>query len=216
MSRLLARLRARGRSAQRGFTLIELLMGIALSSIFAIGLFAFFFAGIDSARTSESQARAQSAGRMAIDRLSGDIRQAVSPNGGITAPMISISPTAIEMYVDPSRSTAATIPRPQKVRYSIVSNQLVRESADPVGASAPFTYGAYGSSEVLVEQLANGATALFTSAMADGTALPATPSAAQLLDVAQISIRLMVSQKTGNKATTLELNTDVALRNPIV
>ena len=52
--------------------------------------------------------------------------------------------------------------------------------------------------------------------MADGTALPATPTAAQMLDIAQISIRLLVSQKTGNKATTLELNTDVALRNAIV
>lgn len=212
----MSRLRPRPRSRQRGFTLVELLMGIALSSIFALGLFAFFFAGIDSARTSESQARAQAAGRTAIDRLSTDIRQAVSPNGGLTAPVISLSPTALEMYVDPSRAVASTTPRPQKVRYSIVSNQLVREAADPVGATAPFSYGSYAQSEVLIDALSNGAIAAFQADMADGTALPATPTAAQVIDIAQISVRLLVSQKTGNKATTLELNTDVALRNAVL
>lgn len=204
------------RSLQRGFTLVELLMGIALSSIFALGLFGFFFSGIDSARTSESQARAQAAGRTAIDRLAGDIRQSVSPNGGLTAPVISLSPTVLELYVDPSRATSATTPRPQKVRYSIVSNQLIREAADPVGAAAPFTYGSYTQSEVLIESLSNGAIAAFSAEMSDGTALPATPTAAQVIDIAQISIRLLVSQKTGNKATTLELNTDVALRNAVI
>jgi hypothetical protein len=145
-----------------------------------------------------------------------DVRQSVSPDGGVMAPVIALSPTSLEIYVDPSRATSATTPRPQKVRYSIVANQLVREAADPVGAAAPFSYGAYGSSEVLIESLSNGATAAFTAAMADGTALPATPTATQILEIAQVSIRLLVSQKTGNKATTLELNTDVALRNAIV
>lgn len=212
----MSRHRVPARSRQQGFTLIELLMGIALSSIFALGLFAFFFSGVDSARTSESQARAQAAGRTAIDRLTGDIRQSVSPNGGLTAPVISLSPTSIELYVDPSRATSAVVPRPEKVRYSIVSDQLVRESADPVGASAPFTYGSYRSSEVLIEALSNDATAVFTAFMVDGTALPASPTASQTLDIAQISIRLLVSQRTGNKATTLELKTDVALRNYVV
>lgn len=205
----------RGRDPQGGFTLIELLMGIALSSIFALGLFAFFFSGVDSARTSESQARAQASGRTTIDRLARDIRQAVSPDGGVTAPIISLSPTSLELYDDPSRTATDTIPRPQKVRYSIVANQLIRESADPVGATAPFTYGSYTSSEVMLESLSNGATAAFSAVMSDGTALPATPTAAQLIDIAQISIRLLVSQKTGNKATTLELTTDVALRNAV-
>ncbi len=151
-----------------------------------------------------------------MDRLSTDIRQAVSPNGGLTAPVISLSPTALEMYVDPSRAVASTTPRPQKVRYSIVSNQLVREAADPVGATAPFSYGSYAQSEVLIDALSNGAIAAFQADMADGTALPATPTAAQVIDIAQISVRLLVSQKTGNKATTLELNTDVALRNAVL
>ena len=190
-------------------------MGIVLSSIFALALFGFFFSGVDAARTHESQARAQASGRIALDRMTGDIRQAISPDGGVTTPVISMSPTAIQLYVDPSTSTAATTPRPQKVRYSIVSNQLVREAADPVGATAPYSYGSYAQSEVIVHNVANGAAALFSAVTEDGTALPATPTASQLRDVAQISLRLLVGQKTGNSASTLELDTDVALRNAL-
>jgi prepilin-type N-terminal cleavage/methylation domain-containing protein len=200
---------------QRGFTLTELLIGIVLSSIFALGLFAFFFSGIDSARTTESQARAQMDGRATVDRLERDIRQAISPDKGTTSPVIALSPTSLELYVDPARTVSATVPRPQKVRYSIVANQLIRQTADPVGAAAPFTYGAYGASDVLVDALGNGAIPAFTGTTVDGTVLPATPSAAEVRDIAQISIRLLVSQKTGNSATTLELTTDVALRNPV-
>lgn len=203
------------RSTQRGFTLTELLMGIALSSIFALALFGFFFSGVDSARTSESQARAQADGRTAIDRFVRDARQAVSPDGGLTPPIIAVSGTSIEMYVDPSRALAATTPRPQKVRYSIVANQFIREVADPSGATAPFVYGGYGRPEILLEKLSNNLIPAFSTARADGSALPSVPNATELRDVAQISIRLLVSQKTGNAATTLELTTDVALRNAL-
>jgi len=205
----------RPRRGQRGFTLIELLMGIALSSIFALGLFAFFFSGVDSARTHESQARAQAGGRLALDRMAADIRQAISPDGGVTAPVVSLSPTVLELYVDPSRTTSATTPRPQKVRYTFASGTLTREAVDPVGASAPFSYGSYAQAETLVDKVANTSTPLFSAVDEDGTAIPATPTAAQLRDVAQILLKLQIGQKTGNKATTLELDTDVALRNAL-
>ncbi len=203
------------RESQEGFTLVELLMGIILSSIFALALFGFFFSGVDSVRSSESQARAQADGRTAIDRLVREARQAISPDGGLSAPIIFLSPTKIEMYVDPSRAEGDTTPRPQRVRYEIVANQLVRQVADPVGATAPFTYGAYGRTEVLLEKLVNGVVPAFAASTKGGTAQPSTPSALQLRETAQISIRLLVGQKTGNSASTLELTTDVSLRNAI-
>lgn len=203
------------RDRQGGFTLIELLMGIALSSIFALALFSFFYAGVDSARTSEIQARAQADGRTAIDRFVREARQAISPDGGLTPPVIALTPTRVEMYVDPSRATAEKLPRPYKVRYSIVADQLIRDSAAPVGAVAPYSYGSYIRPEVLIEKLSNGATAAFSGATADGAALPGVPTTVQLRDMAQMTIRLLVSQKTGNAASTLELTTDVSLRNAI-
>ena len=61
-------------------------MGIVLSSIFALALFGFFFSGVDPARTQQTQALAQASGRIALDRMAGDIRQAISPDGGVATP----------------------------------------------------------------------------------------------------------------------------------
>lgn len=205
----------RGGRAQAGFTLVELLMGIILMSIFALALYGFFFAGLDSARSHQVTALAQSNARTAIDRLVREARQAISPDDRLTAPIASITPTSVEMYVDPQRSTSTLAPRPYKVRYSIVGNQLIRDASAPVGASAPFTYGPYTSPEVLAEDVRNGAIPLFSSITAQGDAMPATVSGPQTRDIAQISVRLIVGQRTGNAATTLELTTDVSLRNAI-
>lgn len=201
---------------QGGFTLVELLMGIILSSIFAIALFAFFFAGVDSARTSEAQARAQAESRTTLDRMARDIRQAVSPDRGVTAPIVALTPTSLTMYVDPSRVAATTTLRPQLVRYAVIANQLVREAVDPVGTAWPFTYGSFTTApdEVMVEALSPGSTP-FTAYTQDGALLPASMTTLQIRSIAQISIRLRALQRTGNSTTTLEISTDVALRNAL-
>jgi prepilin-type N-terminal cleavage/methylation domain-containing protein len=203
------------RPAREGFTLVELLLGIALASIFAAALYGFFFAGLDSARSHQTQALAQASARTAMDRLVREARQAVSPDDGLTAPVLAVTTTSLEMFVDPARATGATTPRPQKVRYRVAGSQLVRERAMPVGAVPPFAYGAYGAQEVLVDGLANGAVPVFRAATPEGVAMSTSVSGPQARDIAQISVRLIVAQKTGNAATTLELHTDVALRNAI-
>lgn len=202
---------------QAGFTLVELLMGIILSSIFAIALFAFFFAGVDSARTSESQARAQAESRTALNRMARDIRQTVSPDRGVTAPIVALTPTSLTMYVDPSRVAGSTTLRPQMVRYALVSDQLVREAVDPVGTAWPFTYGSFTAApdEVIVQAVPPGTTTLFTAYTQDGVLLPSSLTTLQIRSIAQISIRLRAAQKTGNSTTTLEISTDVALRNAL-
>lgn len=206
---------ARRRRARRaaGFTLVELMMAIVLGSIFAVALYGFFFAGLDHARSQQTQALAQSTGRTAIDRMAADIRQAISPDGGLNPPVISVSPTALQIYVDGNRSASATTPRPQKVKYELLNGQLVRTTADPTNATPPWVYGAWNPPEVLVANVVNGSAAMFSSVTEKGAALPATPLSTQMRDVAQISIRLLIGQTTGANATTLELTTDVALRN---
>ena len=215
---MIARLRQRrARRTQAGFTLVELLIGIILSSVFAIALYGMFFSTLDSARSQQTQWIAQSTGRTAIDRLSSEIRQSVSPDDGLTPPIISLSPTSIEFYLDPSRSTTSLRPVPQKVRYRIVSGQLIRDRAVSPQTTPPYSYGAYGATEVLVDGVTNGAVPLVAPVTEDGIALSATINAGdtRLRDVAQTSLRLLISQRTGAKATTMELNTDVALRNAI-
>jgi prepilin-type N-terminal cleavage/methylation domain-containing protein len=209
--------RLRRRRAQAGFTLVELMVAIVLAAIFALAIYGFFFNVMDNARTQQSHWMAQQDGRTAIDRMAAEVRQAVSPDDGLTPPIISVSTTSIEMYVDPSRALTALRPVPHKVRYAIVSGRLIRERATPTNTVAPFSYGAYGPDEVLVDGVQNGSIPLFTAVSEDGLALPATLAAGapQLRDVSQLSVRLVIGQRTGAKATTMELNTDVALRNAI-
>ncbi len=207
--------RHRPRAASSGFTLVELLLGIALASLFAVALYGFFFAGLDSTRGHQTQAAAQSSARTALDRLAREIRQAVSPDDGLTPPVLALSPTSLELYVDPARATGATSPRPHRVRYRVSGSRLVRERALPVGAAPPYSYGAYGAAEVLVEGLAGGAAPLFRATTPEGVARSASVSGPQARDIAQVSVRLMVAQRTGSAPTTLELHTDVALRNAI-
>lgn len=207
----------RRRRTQAGFTLVELLIGIILSSVFAIAIYGMFFSTLDSARNQQTQWLAQSTGRTAVNRLSSEIRQSVSPDDGLTPPMISVSPTSIEMYVHSTRSTTALRPIPDKVRYRIVSGQLIRDRARPTTTVAPFSFGPYGAPEVLVDGVQNGTIPLAAPITEDGLALATTLNAGdtRLRDVAQASVRLLIGQKTGAKATTMELNTDVALRNAI-
>ncbi len=151
-------------------------MGIVLASMFSIALYGFFFAGLDAFRTHESQARAQSTGRIALGQVERDLRQSISPDDGLAAPVMALSPTNLEIYVDPQRSPTVTRPSPQRVRYAIVSDQLIRETADPIGATPPYTYGPYGHRVVLIDAVQNGAIPAFAGVTNKGAALPACPA----------------------------------------
>lgn len=194
-----------------GFTLVELLMGIAVAMAFAIALYSFFFSGLDAANTHQSQTRAQNGLRTAVELLSRDLRQAVSPDGGINGGIMSLNATSLVVHVDPNRDPAATVPKPLRVRYRLLGEQLVREVARPIGAAPPYSYTAYSPPVVLVEPLRNGATPLFQAFTRQGA--PLASPVAQTRDITTVRIRLIAGQKTGLQATTTELSTDVTLRN---
>ena len=189
-------------------------MAIVIASILAGGLYAFFFAGTEAARSHETVARAQSGGRLAIERFTRDVRQAISQDEGAAPPVESVGATSLVMFVDPNRDVAALEPRPQRVRYALVGDDLVRERAAPVGAAAPFSYGSYGGREVLVEGLRNGSTAIFAArGLAGALANPVSGPAARQIEL--LSIRLVIGVRSGNASSTTEITTDVALRNKI-
>jgi prepilin-type N-terminal cleavage/methylation domain-containing protein len=181
-----------------GFTLVELLVAIALGTVLAGAITAFLITGLTAADSRQSQARAQDGMRQAVENFTRDARQAVSPDG-VTPPIISLSPTAVELYVDTSRVASTAAPQPEKVRYSLSGTQLVRQEA-PIS-------GSYGTAMVLAQPVANGPTPIFAATDLEGLATTT------LRDVATLSMDLIVGQKIGRSSSTTELTADVALRN---
>lgn len=202
------------RPAEAGFTLVELLITIIVGGIFATGLFAFFFAGTDASRTHESQARSQADARGAIDRMTREIRQAISPDGGVTPPITRMSPTELVMFVDNSRAVGTVVPRPTRVRYLLVAGDLIRESALPNAATPPAYSATYTGRDVVVAGAGNGSIPLFTGVEAGGSTLAATLDSPQTRAIQQVTIRLLARYRTGNSPKDLEFTTDVTLRNP--
>ncbi|MEW6581904.1 MAG: prepilin-type N-terminal cleavage/methylation domain-containing protein [Actinomycetota bacterium] len=198
------------RHRQAGFTLTELLMAIALFTLFAGGVYAAFFSGTDATSAQRTALNAQADARAALDRLSRELRQAISPDGGVTAPVASLSATAIAFYSDLDRDPAAGGTRPSLIRYSVTGGVLVREEAAPSGSVPPYTYGAYSAGVVLAEDVRT-AVPPFQALTAGGAML--TSPVAQPRDIATVRVTLSLGQRTISQSTTTDLTTDVALRN---
>lgn len=210
--------RAARRRAQAGFTLVELLVGILLASVFAAALYGFLFSGMSASQTEESQARSQMQARDAITRMAADVRQVSSPDGTTWA-IENYSPTSIVLYVDNRRAVnpaAAVDTRPQRVRYRIIGNQLVREVALPIGTTAPYTYGSYTSSEVMVDKLDQGTTPLVSGTTIAGGPMPQTVYKGGLADLGYLTLRLRVAYRNGQTQKAAEYSTDVSPRNPLL
>ena len=190
-------------------------MTIVISGIFAGGLYAFFFASTDAARSSETLASAQAGGRQALARFTRDVRQSISQDDGLTPPVESVSATSIVLYVDPNRDPNQPDPRPEKVRYRIDGTDFVREAVAPVGATAPFSYGPFGRREVLVQDVTNGSTPAFAATTRFGSvlSLPVSSPATRFLEL--VSIHLVLGVRSGNSQRTTEVSTDATLRNAV-
>ena len=190
------------RRRQRGFTLVELLVTMVVGSVLGAITLAFFTSGLDSATSRVSQADAQDAARLAIERFARDVRQATSPDGGTQPPILSATSTAVELYVDTRRSATATTPSPSRVRYQLSGTELVRQVDAGTG---------YGSPEVLAEPVQNGSTPIFSAFDASGAALgsPVISPAG----VRGFTVELLVGQRNGATSTTTRLRSEVALRN---
>jgi prepilin-type N-terminal cleavage/methylation domain-containing protein len=200
---------------QDGFTLMELLIGIVIGTIFMFAIYGFYDSSLASETTHQNQVLAQSESRDALNELSSQLREAVSPDDGITPPIVSLSPTQIEFYADMSRSPTELTPKPEEFLYQVSGGALVREVSQPVGAAPPYTYGAFSSPETLIDVVGNAASVpMFSAIYANGTALGATISAPTTLGIALVHVNMLVNYKVGNAATQFSLTTDVVPQNP--
>ncbi len=203
------------RHHQAGFTLTELLVGIVIGTIFMLAIFEFFDSSLQTYTGHQNVALAQAQARETMNELTGQLRQAVSPDNGITPPVVALSPTEIEFYADMDRSPTELVPKPEEFLYEISNGNLVRQIAQPVGATPPYTYGAFSSAETLVTSIANTtSTPLFSAVNDAGTALAASITAPTTVDIAQITVNMLVGYAIGNTTAQYALTTDVVPENP--
>ncbi len=69
----------------RGFSLVELVVALAVMSVTAGAIYALFFSGLKAYWKGDIMTQTQQGGRVAIDRLSRDLRQARRLINGVTA-----------------------------------------------------------------------------------------------------------------------------------
>jgi prepilin-type N-terminal cleavage/methylation domain-containing protein len=205
---------SQARRKHDGFTIVELLVGIILVTIFSAGLYAALVSGFDIFNSQQTQGSAQADARLSTGRFTREARQAVSPGGGLSA-IESLTPTEIVLYVDNSRDATAVVPKPTKVRYRLNGGNLIRESAPPQGAAAPFTYGGYVTSEIVAKGILNtpATQPIFKAVDLAGTPLPSSVTGANAATIGTITYRLILKQKTQKADSSTEITTDVTPRN---
>lgn len=106
--------------SQQGFTIVEMLVTMA---IMAIVMGAFGQMLLTSSKTSsrvEEQATLQNEVRVAVDRLTIDLRQATNTNG--TSPVESLSSTGLT-FLSPDRLTPFHL---RRISYRLVNGELQR------------------------------------------------------------------------------------------
>lgn len=120
---------------QRGFTLAELLVAIAIMGLVMLGLLTLLKTGNESYLTGSNQVEAQSAARVALERMSQEIRQAgVNPRGVTTFnPIVSAgacpnanAPTATALMIQSDGDGDGVIGGTECVLYQLNGTNLQR------------------------------------------------------------------------------------------
>jgi prepilin-type N-terminal cleavage/methylation domain-containing protein len=200
---------------QGGFTLTELLIGVVIGTIFMFAIYGFYDSSLSSETTQQGEVLAQGQARDALNQLSSQLREAVSPDDGITPPIASLTPTQIEFYADMSRSPTELTPKPEEFLYQISGGALVRQVSQPVGAAPPYTYTAFSSPETLINSVANSSgTPMFSAVNGNGTTLPSTMSAPTTIGIALVHVNMLAKYSLGNSPQQFSLTSDVVPQNP--
>lgn len=120
---------------QRGFTLAELLVAIAIVGLVMLGLLTLLQSGNESYLTGSNQIEAQAAARVALERMSQEIRQAgINPQGGPFNPIVGAGacpgntpPTATAFMIQGDGNGDGVIGGTECVLYQLNGTNLQRQ-----------------------------------------------------------------------------------------
>lgn len=208
-----------------GLTLVELVVVIGIMGLLG-GMLSTWFVTTQRTTTGYTNRIGDlNSARTAMDRMTKDLRTAISPSTGVPAFEATSTGNEVTAYVN--QTTAP----PMKVKYSLIANgdgtnRLVRAYTPAAGSTPPYSWPAGSTrNQVLAQRLSQGSTLLFAYFDAAGasdpscttapapcaTPLPASPTLASPTLVASVEITLRT--QSGPAAPAQELRSRVRVAN---
>lgn len=129
-----------------GMSLTELLVVTVLMGVILATSYMLLNTATVMADQSEARAIAADEAQQTIERMTREIKQAQEVKDGKGA-LCSTQPDSIQLYMDENMDGS-----PEKIRYYRSGTTIFRQLA-PVTSALPLTHGAYGTPEVVLEDL---------------------------------------------------------------
>ena len=204
---MLSRLALRG---EDGFLLLDVLTAMILVAV-VVAAFAGIFTTVERRdSTLQKQAVLASAARPMLDAMAAELQSAVC--NGTTQPITSASGTQVA-FTTPDRQQPYHL---QQISYTLASGVFSRQVALSSNTGGPpWTMGAARAS-TSVDSVTNSTVFDFVSS--SGTDLSpggAAVSAANLPNIAKVTMTLVVVPSNSNGAGSLTVQTSASLRTPL-
>jgi prepilin-type N-terminal cleavage/methylation domain-containing protein len=189
---------------QDGFTLVELLITMALGTIVAAIAFGFLANVMSLVSRNENRVQAENNARLALRAMTQPIRAAQPDSIGFTGPTSGACPApptpANCLSFTIARGTTIAPTCRTTVTFGLLADQIQETSTD---ADCPTTTS---RSRVLIGDVANGATPLFSYYDAQGNPLSSGQAAAK-------TVKLTLTLTYPGAQAPLTLTSALALRN---
>lgn len=188
-----------------GFTLSEMMVVTLLLGVIIMAAYLLMETVSGWSDRLEAQTIAAEEGRVVLDRLSRELRQAYEINENEGA-FVDALPRQCTFYTDVDRNGT-----PDKVRYRVVNDRIYRSVASATSQMPPYTFLAFGPESVVEGALESSWTGSLFSYYDDQdppVLLASTDQAA----ISAVKIRLVNSVKVGQKTASVDVTTWVKVR----
>lgn len=189
--------------SEEGFTLAEMVVVTLLIGVILSAAYMLLNTATGIADQLEAQTIATEEGRVVLDQLSRELRQAYEINENEGAFLVA-QPREVAFYTDVGRDGI-----PDKVRYRVVSDRIYRSQASATTMMPPYTFSTFSSDQPVQGVLeSTWDDSLFTYYTNSNPPAVAT----SLADVSAVKIRLKNVVVRGRKTASVDITTWVKVR----
>lgn len=189
--------------SEEGFTLTEMLVVTLLLSVILSAAYLLLDTATGIADRLEAQTIATEEGRVVLDQLSRELRQAYEINDNQGAFLVA-QPREVVFYTDVGRDGI-----PDKVRYRVVDDKIYRAQASASTEMPPYTFSTFSSDQPVQGVLeSTWDDSLFTYYTDANPPAVAT----SLAGVSAVKIRLKNVVIRGQSAASVDITTWVKVR----